>query len=381
MNLRTFRTCVVTCLAIWFVTAPAFAKKTTKQNKKAKKKRVAVERPDVIFRNLQTSIIPVRYLPGNQLIRLLKSFVPVHMDRYVSFRYSPELHKLMIQAPAAVLVKLKKAARQLDILPPQFVLHLYIVENSTKKHGEESEFLDVYKGIRAQYPLRRHFRVRHYLYRRLSNHHRATLKVAGHTTFDPLFRVRVDQSDRTSSTVSLKVQVFHHEKFSSASSHGTNVQFISSIQIDTRVFTKLGQYTLLGDTLLKGVGGAGEQFLLVARVTPAPSGVVVSRVNQTVPVAGSWGKNVIRRVIRGNVKRFKFCYERQLIAHPKLKGRVVMSFSIGKQGHVHDPKVASSTLKNQKVETCLQKAFSTLRFPQPPAGRSVKVRYPLTFHP
>lgn len=91
---------------------------------------------------------------------------------------------------------------------------------------------------------------------------------------------------------------------------------------------------------------------------------------------GSVDKEVIRRTIRGHVMEEKDCYERELLQHPELTGRVIIGFRIGGDGHVLFAEVESSTLASQPVEQCIAAAVATWVFPKPTGGGVVKVSYP-----
>jgi hypothetical protein len=89
-------------------------------------------------------------------------------------------------------------------------------------------------------------------------------------------------------------------------------------------------------------------------------------------------KEVIQRVIRRQLGRMRYCYERELAKDPKLAGRVVVDFVIDKQGKVVHASTRSSTLASRSVETCLVRSFRAMIFPKPKKN-IVKVSYPLVF--
>ncbi|MBL8740955.1 MAG: AgmX/PglI C-terminal domain-containing protein, partial [Myxococcales bacterium] len=96
-------------------------------------------------------------------------------------------------------------------------------------------------------------------------------------------------------------------------------------------------------------------------------------------VAGRLPPEVIQRIVRQNFGRFRLCYENGLRNDPNLAGKVSVSFEITRQGSTS--KVSStSDLKDKSVASCVEKAFTTLSFPQPEGG-VVKVTYPIMFSP
>lgn len=96
-------------------------------------------------------------------------------------------------------------------------------------------------------------------------------------------------------------------------------------------------------------------------------------------VTGSLDKEVIRRVIRHNVGRIRYCYERRLAANPKLQGKVVVRFVIGPQGNVTNALETSSTISDKDLSSCVVGAFRSMVFPKPKGGGIVIVSYPLVF--
>ncbi len=98
------------------------------------------------------------------------------------------------------------------------------------------------------------------------------------------------------------------------------------------------------------------------------------------PGMGELDQAVIKKVINGNLGRFKYCYERELGPSPSLKGKVVVKFTISPSGTVSKASIASSSLGSKNVEGCVLKVAKKLRFPKPKGG-SVVVSYPFMFAP
>lgn len=95
----------------------------------------------------------------------------------------------------------------------------------------------------------------------------------------------------------------------------------------------------------------------------------------TPEVRGSLDKELIRRVIRRHINEVKFCYEKELIRHPGMGGRVIVQFTIAPTGAVANAEVQSSTLNNSTVESCMAQAVRRWEFPKPQKG-VVGVSYP-----
>lgn len=134
----------------------------------------------------------------------------------------------------------------------------------------------------------------------------------------------------------------------------------------------LGQATGIG----RGQGfGTGHGVLGGSHRTRA------SRISiGTTEVSGGIAVEVIRRIVRQNFGRFRLCYETALQASPAAQGRVVVRFTIGRDGgvsrvqKVHDPSLPAA------AAACIARAFYGLSFPAPESGLSV-VTYPLVFSP
>ena len=99
----------------------------------------------------------------------------------------------------------------------------------------------------------------------------------------------------------------------------------------------------------------------------------------TAELPGTLAREAIREVVRRNVNQVRFCYEQALSADvPAPSGQVVVSFVIGESGAVESAEIASSTLGNATVESCIVARVSGWTFSAPTGGR-VGVRYPFVF--
>ncbi len=89
---------------------------------------------------------------------------------------------------------------------------------------------------------------------------------------------------------------------------------------------------------------------------------------------------VIQRVIRQHFGMFRKCYEDGLGRDKALAGRLVVRFDIAVDGKpaaiAKDP---STSLKDDKVVTCVTQAFASITFPTP--KKKVTVTYPIIFAP
>ena len=90
--------------------------------------------------------------------------------------------------------------------------------------------------------------------------------------------------------------------------------------------------------------------------------------------------DVIQRVVRGSLGRFRGCYADGLRSNPALAGRVTTKFVIARDGTVSAASDGGSDLPDENVRTCVQRAFMSLEFPANPDGIAT-VTYPIVMSP
>lgn len=93
-------------------------------------------------------------------------------------------------------------------------------------------------------------------------------------------------------------------------------------------------------------------------------------------VMGGLSQEAIRRVVRRHLNEIRFCYEQGLQSNPSLEGRVTVSWIISGDGRVQSSSLASSSLSNSTVESCVVGAVQRWTFPSPENGGVVGVNYP-----
>jgi len=106
--------------------------------------------------------------------------------------------------------------------------------------------------------------------------------------------------------------------------------------------------------------------------TQPPSGPEVTLGEQQ--ATGSLGKNIIRRYIRRELARIRYCYEKELVKDAALAGTVTAEFTIAVDGKVSH--AAASGMNNVAVESCIADVVRGIQFPAPQGGGVVKVVYP-----
>lgn len=98
-------------------------------------------------------------------------------------------------------------------------------------------------------------------------------------------------------------------------------------------------------------------------------------------IYGGLDRKIIQRIINQNRRRFKYCYERELIKNQQLQGKIHVWFQIEANGRVYKSKVSRTTMNNDRVEQCLVRRVRVMRFPAPKGGGIVVVNYPFIFRP
>lgn len=93
-------------------------------------------------------------------------------------------------------------------------------------------------------------------------------------------------------------------------------------------------------------------------------------------VRGSLAPAVVRRVVQRHVNEVRFCYESALVADATLEGDVAIRVDIGGDGSVTNAGVASSTVSEPSVASCIADAVRRWRFAAPRGTASVD----LSFH-
>lgn len=97
-------------------------------------------------------------------------------------------------------------------------------------------------------------------------------------------------------------------------------------------------------------------------------------------VLGALDKSIIDRIVKQSLPQIRYCYEKELSKNPNLKGKLVIKFTISKDGSVAEASPKSSTLGNPIVENCVAQRFLRMRFPAPKGGGIVIVSYPFVFN-
>lgn len=96
--------------------------------------------------------------------------------------------------------------------------------------------------------------------------------------------------------------------------------------------------------------------------------------------AGPLPKEVVRRIVRANFNKIRFCYDKALKSNPAVAGKLVMKFTVDTAGKTKDVTVADGTISDPDMRSCVTGAFAAMSFPTPDGGEVV-VTYPIEFAP
>lgn len=98
-------------------------------------------------------------------------------------------------------------------------------------------------------------------------------------------------------------------------------------------------------------------------------------------VRGELDREIVRRVVQHQLAAVKACYEPELATKPELHGRIVVQFTIAASGQVVTSLLQSSTMSNDRVETCTVGVVRRMEFPKRPGGGLVVVSFPFVLEP
>ncbi len=96
-------------------------------------------------------------------------------------------------------------------------------------------------------------------------------------------------------------------------------------------------------------------------------------------LSGNLTKRQIEKVVKRNISQMRYCYEKELLRKPKLKGVITVSWTISPQGRVISVKILGATLNDNSVHSCMRKTIKRWKFPEPRGGGYAKVKYPFSF--
>jgi hypothetical protein len=138
-----------------------------------------------------------------------------------------------------------------------------------------------------------------------------------------------------------------------------------------------GDLIAVVDALLDA--GVGEIGLRVGKTDLEGRVAHIPRVLIGQPsMVGDMDKAIIRRYIKRNLAKIRYCYEKELLMKPGIEGTVSTQFFISPKGTV---KTANASGVNEEVANCVASVIKAIEFPKPRDGGGVQVNYPFTFRP
>jgi hypothetical protein len=93
-------------------------------------------------------------------------------------------------------------------------------------------------------------------------------------------------------------------------------------------------------------------------------------------LTGAIDKETVRKLVKREIQKIMYCYERPLLDTPDLFGTVTVKLVISPSGDVAH---ATATGVDPAVSSCVEKVFAAIKFPASRDG--AQVNYPITFRP
>jgi len=137
----------------------------------------------------------------------------------------------------------------------------------------------------------------------------------------------------------------------------------------------------LGGLGTKGIGSGKSGYGTGGGNFGAKGEGGIGRVGGDPIVLGSLDRSLIDEVIKRHMNQIRYCYNRELAKNNSLGGKIVIRFTIAKDGSVSAASTKTTTMNNGAVESCIVGRFMRMKFPQPKGGGIVIVSYPFLFSP
>jgi hypothetical protein len=134
-----------------------------------------------------------------------------------------------------------------------------------------------------------------------------------------------------------------------------------------------------GSTYFWRMPAASSKLVILALL----AGLLVAGVPST-GHAGSSGyidAFVVRQKIHKDLPKINRCYASALRFEPELAGKVSVRFAVVRKGYVRGLRVVENTTGNDRVERCVARVVSAIRFPSRRTGKSLSFTFPFVFAP
>ncbi len=128
----------------------------------------------------------------------------------------------------------------------------------------------------------------------------------------------------------------------------------------------------------KELGRASHGTLSLGAPSVRGSGDVVDFRPPALLPEGDIDLSLVAKEVKRHMGDLKQCYERRLLVHPELSGKVVMHWYIATDGKVAEQCVTEDTVGDEEVLSCVNKLVKECRFPTP-SGSAVDISFPFVF--
>ena len=129
-----------------------------------------------------------------------------------------------------------------------------------------------------------------------------------------------------------------------------------------------------------GKGGYGPGELTGGETGTRTIGAVVFEPpKRKIKKKGHLTREEIARVVKQHLREIQYCYEKNLLRNNKLKGKLIMEWTIVSTGKVSLVKTRFNSMHSPKVARCVSKSIKKMKFPSPRGGGLVEVEYPFLF--
>lgn len=153
---------------------------------------------------------------------------------------------------------------------------------------------------------------------------------------------------------------------------------LADVDEDPAIVARMRRHLAFALVATTACGGGAAPASAPTPAAPPPTPPTSST---DAPRNGTLSAPVIQRVVRAGFDRFRICYEDGLRRNPRLQGRVLVSFVIGRTGEVETTADAGSDIPDPQVTRCVVAGFRELTFPPPEGDGPVSVVYPIIFNP
>jgi len=96
-------------------------------------------------------------------------------------------------------------------------------------------------------------------------------------------------------------------------------------------------------------------------------------------VVGGIENAAVEEVIGNHMASINACFEAERAKDPKLRGKVLVKFTIARDGTVSGSSTRSTSLRNETAEACVNSAVTKATFPALQGGKVAIVQYPFVF--